>query len=84
MLGEPLAKAVDEDPELVLEIFSALYNTSRLTMQSRDLMRHAPAILKPALTSERPDLVQRAEDLAGRLGQDGYTDLMDRIRALRD
>ena len=84
MLGEPLAKAAAAYPEQVLEIFSALYNTSRQTMQSPDLMRHAPAILKPALNSELPDLAQRARDLAGKMGQDGHTDLMDRIRALRD
>lgn len=84
MLGEPLAKAADVDPEQVLKIFSALYISSRQTMQSHDLMRHAPAILKPALNSERPNLVQRAQDLAGRMGQDGYIDLMDHIRALRD
>lgn len=84
MLGEPLAKAASAYPEHVLEIFSALYDTSRQTMQSPDLMRHAPAILKAALNSELPDLTQQASDLAGKMGQDGHTDLMDQIRALRN
>ena len=81
---EPLAKAASAYPEHVLEIFSALYDTSRQTMQSPDLMRHAPAILKAALNSELPDLTQHASDLAGKMGQDGHTDLMDQIRALRN
>ncbi|MFJ9909673.1 hypothetical protein ACIRVK_43910 [Streptomyces sp. NPDC101152] len=84
MLGEPLAKAAADDPEQVLGIFSALYDLGRLTRHSPDLMRHAPAILKPALDSGHPDIVQRAQDLVGRMGQDGHTDLMDRIRGLRD
>ncbi|GAA2004281.1 hypothetical protein [Catenulispora subtropica] len=84
MLGTPLANAAQEHPEQVLEIFTTLYTASRKTVPSPDLNRHAPAILKPALTSNNPDLAKRARDLIGQLGRDGYTDLMDRIQALPD
>jgi hypothetical protein len=84
MLGEPLAKAAATDPERVLEIFSTLYNIGRLKSYSHNLISYAPAILKPALDSGHPDLTQRAQAIAGRMGQDGHIDLMDRIRRLRD
>ena len=82
MLGEPLAQAAAAHPEQVLDIYTALHTTSKHTGPSYDLLKHAPAILKPALTSARPDLARRAHKLAEQLGNEGYIDLMNHIRTL--
>jgi len=82
MLGEPLAQAAAAHPDQVLEIYTALHATSKHTGPSYDLLKHAPAILKPALTSDRTDLAKRAYKLAEQLGNEGYTDLMNHIRTL--
>jgi hypothetical protein len=85
MLGEHLAQAAAAHPGQVVDVFAALRTASGRSARSYDLLEHAPAILKPALASGQPDLVERARELAERLGnEDGYTDLMDHIRALPD
>jgi hypothetical protein len=81
MLGEPLARAAVERPGQVLEIYAALRASGQI-LQSYDLIKHAPAILKRALASGQPDIERRAYELAEQLGKEGYADLMDQIRAL--
>lgn len=83
MLGESLAQAAGEHPGQVLEIYVALHASGQ-TLQSYDLIKHAPAILKPALASGQSDIERRARELAEQLGREGYADLMDQIRALPD
>lgn len=81
MLGESLALAAGEHLGQVLEIYVALHASGQI-LQSYDLVKHAPAILKPALASDQPDIERRASELAEQLGKEGYADLMDQIRAL--
>ncbi|MFD4606469.1 hypothetical protein ACFWPQ_51795 [Streptomyces sp. NPDC058464] len=82
MLGEPLAKAAPTYPDQVLEVYATLYVSSKQNFRSYDLLEHAPAILKPALTSGQEGLERSARALVEQLGNEGYLDLMNRIRAL--
>jgi hypothetical protein len=84
MIGEQLARAATAFPGQVLGVFAALYNTSKEFIPSRNLLDHAPAILKPTLTSHQPDIVIQAQKLAEELGKDGYIDLMNQIRRSAD
>jgi hypothetical protein len=80
MLGEHLARAACDHPAQVLDVFAALHANGQ-TIQSYDLLTHAPEILRPAIASSDPDVVRRASALAEQLGRQGYVDLMDRIRS---
>jgi hypothetical protein len=84
MVGEPLALAAAAHPEQVLGIYTKLHAIYRSAGPSYDLLKHAPAILKPALRYNRADVVERAHKLADQLGNEGYIDLMNDIRALPD
>ena len=82
MLGEPLAQAAAAYPDQVLDIYIMLHDTSKDAGPSYDLLKHAPAIIKPALTSGHPDLADRARKFSEQLGREGYIDLMHQINAL--
>ena len=81
-LGEALAHAAENHPRLVLQVFTALHARSVLSGLSFDLVEHMPLILKAALLCDEEDVRRSARDLMQELGNENYTDLMERIRAI--
>jgi len=82
MLGAPLALAASEYPKEVLDVFAALYESRPSGAEPYDLVEHAPAVIRAALSLGDSRTAKGAGALMDRMGRDGHTDLAERVRRL--